>query len=339
MRVEETKYSITEIAHWVRTRDLIVNKSYQRGAELWPNAAKSYFIDTILREFPFPKIYFHEMVDREQRKPKREIVDGQQRVGAIVDFLDNKLVLGQNALEFSGKTFQDLSEDQQEAFYAYTVSVDVIRNADRASILQMFRRMNAYTLPLNEAEKRQAEFFGEFKSWINTTLDEYESIFVDWGLFTTRQVIRMADAELLADLALAVQEGIISTSPKKLKAIYAANDTDFPLYRLLSERVEQTLAYIRAEMSFIQKTFLMKPHMFHSLFCALVLNRWGLQNGEALTGLEPIGSFAVRGEAPQRSLIALGDAYEEKELSKFPEFVRSASEGGNRANQRAIRVQ
>jgi len=37
--------------------------------------------------------------------------------------------------------------------------------------------MNAYTLPLNAPEKRHSEFFGEFKDWVNTILDEYGSVF------------------------------------------------------------------------------------------------------------------------------------------------------------------
>jgi hypothetical protein len=176
MKVEEGKYSIAELVDWYRRRDLIVNKEYQRGGGLWPTHAKSYFIDTIVRSFPFPKIYFHERVDMQTKRPRREIVDGQQRLSTIVDFADDKFALGRNAAELEGKKFSELPEEQQETFYSYTVSVDVIRSADRAEILQMFRRMNAFTLPLNEQEKRYSEFFGEFKDWVNTILDRFLSI-------------------------------------------------------------------------------------------------------------------------------------------------------------------
>ena len=117
MRIEEAKYSIVEIADWVRKRELIVNKEYQRASGLWPLSAKSYFIDTILKGFPFPKIYFHEKVDKELKKPKREIVDGQQRIVTIVEFLDNKLTLS-NSSDFEGQRFEDLEEALKDAFYA-----------------------------------------------------------------------------------------------------------------------------------------------------------------------------------------------------------------------------
>ena len=208
MKVEEGKYSIAELVDWYRRRELVINPEYQRGGGLWPAPAKSYFIDTILRELPFPKVYFHERVDKETKRPRREIVDGQQRLTTIVDFVDGKFALGNNARGVEGKNFNQLTEDQKDSFFSYTVSVDVIRNADRSEILQMFRRMNAFTLPLNAPEKRHSEFFGEFKNWVNTVLDRFGSVLIDWNILTSRQVVRMADAEFIADLALAVEEGI-----------------------------------------------------------------------------------------------------------------------------------
>src|SRR3546814_5571842 len=77
--------------------------------------------------------------------------------------------------KYAGKRFSDLDEEIQNQFVSYTVSVDVIRNATRAEILQMFRRMNAYTLPLNEPEKRHSSFQGAFKWFINHLADELRS--------------------------------------------------------------------------------------------------------------------------------------------------------------------
>ena len=88
MKVEEGKYSIAELVDWYRRRELVVNKEYQRGVGLWPTSAKSYFIDTILKDFPFPKVYFHELIDKETKRPRRQIVDGQQRISTLVEFAD-----------------------------------------------------------------------------------------------------------------------------------------------------------------------------------------------------------------------------------------------------------
>lgn len=337
MRIEEAHYSIVEIAEWVRSRDLIVNKEYQRAPGLWPKTAKSYFIDTILKGFPFPKIYFHEKVDRERRRPKREIVDGQQRIVTMVEFLDNGFVLS-NTSEFEGLSFNDLDDAMKDTFCTYPVSVDVIRNAERTEILEMFRRMNAYTLPLNDAERRQSDFFGEFKSWVNRTLDEFGSIIVDWHVLSSRQILRMLDTELIADLALAIDEGIVSTSPKKLKEIYQRYDVNFTSRQDFDEKIAGTLGFVRSEMSFIAGTHLTKTHIFFSLICALIHNRWGIPGAEAMLDLAPIGEYWTDRDSASTGLRRLAAAHEEKDLTRFAEYVNAASEGGNRANQRIVRT-
>jgi len=338
MKVEEAKYSIAEIVDWYRRKELVINEEYQRGGGLWPVPAKSYFIDTILKDFPFPKVYFHERLDRETKRPRREIVDGQQRISTIVEFIDQKFSLGKNAVGLEGARFDQLSDDVQNRFYSYTVSVDVIRNADRSEILQMFRRMNAFTLPLNAAEKRHSEFFGEFKDWVNTLLDKYGNLLIDWNVFTSRQIVRMADAEFVTDLALAVQEGIVSTSPAKLRALYSTYDKHFDARDSMNEQITDSLNVVLNDFSQLQRTYLTRPHILHSFICALIHNRFGLPNGSQTTDLEPIGQYFYDHDRAISSVTRLAIAHEEKDTEEFPEYVQAASEGGNRAAQRAVRV-
>jgi hypothetical protein len=339
MKVDEGKYSIAELLDWHRRRELVANERYQRGAGLWPTSAKSYFIDTIIREFPFPKVYFYERIDMPTKRPKREIVDGQQRLTTIFEFIDNAFTLTSNAREFSGKKFDDLTDDQKQAFLSYTVSVDVIRNAEPPDILQMFRRMNAYTLPLNEAEKRHSEYFGKFKDWVNTVLDRYGAIFIDWNILTSRQIVRMADAEFVADLALAIEEGIVSTSPTKLRRLYQKYDSDFLSKETLDHEISETFDVLITQLSEVQNTYLTRTHVFHSLFCALLHRRFGLPDTAQLLGTQAQGAFFADRDQAISSLKVLGLAYEQKDNGKFRDFVVAASEGGNRAAQRAVRVQ
>ncbi|WP_109095316.1 DUF262 domain-containing protein [Azospirillum sp. TSH64] len=338
MKVDEAKYSIAEIVDWYKNKELVANKDYQRGTGIWPKTAESYFIDTILKEFPFPKVYFHEHLDKKTRKPMREIVDGQQRIAAIVKFVDGGFALGKNAKGHEGQKFDDLAEDIKESFFSYTISVDVIRNANRSDILQMFRRMNAYTLPLNPAEKRQGEFFGEFKDWVNTILDEYGSILVNWKVFTGKQIIRLADAEFIADLALAVDQGIVSTSPTSLFGLYKKYDADFNERGRFDENIRGAFNVLSVDFSEIQSTYLTRPHILHSLLCALIHNRHGLPGAQEAIGVAPIGQYYVDRGSALEALKRLATAHEEKDTMTYREYVQAASEGGNRINQRKVRV-
>ena len=198
--------------------------------------------------------------------------------------------------------------------------------------------MNAYTLPLNAPEKRHSEFFGEFKDWVNTVLDEFGSILVDWGIFTSRQVVRMADAEFIADVALALEEGIVSTSPNKLLALYKKYDDSFQPRATWNGQISGALNSILTDLSQLQDTYMTKPHVFHSLVCALIHNHDGIPGATDLTGLAPIGAYYADRDRALTSLKRLAAAHEEKDAGEFSGYVKAASEGGNRAAQRGDRI-
>jgi len=54
-RIDTSNDSVIEIRDMLARKELVVNETYQRGSELWPSGARSYFIDTMLNGFPFPK--------------------------------------------------------------------------------------------------------------------------------------------------------------------------------------------------------------------------------------------------------------------------------------------
>ena len=72
--------------------------------------------------------------------------------------------------------------------------------------------------------------------------------------------------------------------------------------------------------------------------CALLHNHFGLPNVEERTGLRPTGRFYGNREVAIASLKRLAAAHEERDVGVLHEYVQAASEGGNRAPQRAIRI-
>ena len=339
MNLDTNNYSISEIKEMLARNDLVVNRGYQRNSRLWPAAPRSYFIDTILNEFPFPKLYFYEFLDRDNRRTKREIVDGQQRVSAMMDFLEDKFPLIRVSEDLNGKRFSDLDEEAQESFLSHPVPVDVIRNAKKSEILEMFRRMNAYTLPLNDAEKRHSTFQGTFKWFINRLATYYADVFIEHGIFTNRQVVRMADSELLAEMILSIEKGIVNSSNKVLSDLYKQYDKDFREEEVYANTIEEAFDFIVNELAELRNTHLMKPYVIHSLFCALIHNKHGLPGIAEKIGLEPIGQSTRDLETAVQSLEALSGAHETRDTQgEFSEYVWSCSGGTNREPRRVVRV-
>src|SRR5262249_53111899 len=65
----------------------------------------------------------------------------------------------------AGRTFRQLSPDIRKHILNYDFSVHVLpSDTDDRQVLQIFARMNATGVKLNEQELRNAEFYGAFKT-------------------------------------------------------------------------------------------------------------------------------------------------------------------------------
>src|SRR5436853_3871836 len=68
---------------------------FQRNS-VWPHAAKAYLIDTILNDRPIPLLFLQRISSAQTGKPGFSVIDGQQRLRAIFEFIDNRFRLTQS---------------------------------------------------------------------------------------------------------------------------------------------------------------------------------------------------------------------------------------------------
>ncbi|TIP37346.1 MAG: hypothetical protein E5X77_35205 [Mesorhizobium sp.] len=148
----------------------------------------------------------------------------------------------------------------------------------------------------------------------------------------------MADAELLAEVSLAIESGIVSTSPASLNKLYSYYDEYFPNKEEFRDKISAAFDYIANHFSNLRNTFLMKPYALQTLIVALIFNRYGIAAINHQIQAESAGVFS---NDPARSAIelqALAEAHEAKELDgPYSEYVWGASGGTNRAPRRAVR--
>lgn len=340
MKIQATAFTIAEIAGMFERQELVVNRTYQRNPGLWPLNAKSYFIDTILNEFPFPKVYFYEMYDKKLKKVRREIVDGQQRLSTITSFANNDFALTSTSQHYKKKRFSDLDEDAQARFMSYSVPVDNILSAGPSEILEMFRRMNSLTVTLNPAEKRHAEFSGPFKWFVNEMADNYSPMLVQFDVLTQKQALRMADAELLTELVQVCIDGIVNKQDTALRGLYKRNDHEFPLEDEIRSQLIELLDFVGQHLGFLKGTFLFKSYAFYSLCAALVYNRFAppALNFTA-AGLHAMGQFWSGSTICAPRLHALAAAHEGQEVDgPFGDYVKACIATTHRVSQRTVRT-
>lgn len=124
-----------------------MDPSYQRGY-VWNEDDKVKLIDSIFHNVDIGKFCFvHKGYNTDCMY---EVVDGKQRMRAILDFYENRF-------PYQGKYFNDLCGKDQSWFENYTISMAELRKADKQSILKYFLLLNRTGKAMDEAQLDNVE--------------------------------------------------------------------------------------------------------------------------------------------------------------------------------------
>src|ERR1041385_1639048 len=151
-------FRISQFIRWHEKDQLILQPKFQRRSA-WEPVARAYLIDTIVRELPLPKVYLRKIVSPKTDLMAYEVVDGQQRLRAILDFHAGELSLNQrHNPDLGGETFNTLPEGVRRSFLEYEISTEVMEKATDPEVWAMFERLNTYTITLNKQEKLNSKW-------------------------------------------------------------------------------------------------------------------------------------------------------------------------------------
>lgn len=160
--------TIEDLYDWYNQKILIVNRRYQRKL-VWSLDEKKALISSIIEEYPIPLLLFVKIKDG------REILDGMQRLEAVMSFVEQKF-------DFQGKYFdlestaltkelKDSGQIQQKApvlsrsvsstFLRYKFAVSEY-SSDDDNIDEVFRRINSNGKTLTKQELRSAGKWSNF---------------------------------------------------------------------------------------------------------------------------------------------------------------------------------
>jgi len=332
------QYPISNLSEWLDQKTLVLNADFQRRP-VWPAQAKTYFIDTILRGRPVPNIYIRTRVDLKTRRSYREVVDGQQRLRTIHEFANNGLVLGASAGEFKGMRYQDLDDQQKQDFLSYPIGVVQLFNADDEDVFDVFRRLNAYGLPVNPQELRHARYSGEFRWAVEYASRRWVELWEKYKVVSLRNRVRMADDELMAQLFGVILEGVVDGGQPTIERLYKTYDVGPPPDT--SQKVDRVLEYIVKNLSEILETSLARSPQFLMLFAAVAHALLGIPIGDMDTDMPERDPRALSDLTIARANLAglseVLDADEREVHSRFAAFKTASAGSTQRIRGRRIR--
>ena len=272
-------YSINDFIEWEDRKQLEISPKFQRRS-VWSPQAKSYLIDTILKDKPLPKIFIRATTDPKTKRTVREIVDGQQRMRAILSFVKDGFKISKiHNEEYGGMTYSELPEDVQADFLKYEISVDLLLDLSDRDVLDIFARLNTYSVSLNKQELFNAKYFGYFKQLVYKLSGDYYTFWTENKIFTERKIVRMAEAELVTDLLIAILDGI--QSKKNAEKYYQAYDETMEDRKEIENNFVNTMNLIGNlfEDTLQDSNFRTVPN-FYGLFIALYHMNYGIPNLE-----------------------------------------------------------
>lgn len=225
---------IKDIYSKFNDEEWIIDKTYQRR-KVWGIKDNIRLIETILLELVIPEIFIWDCdTDPTTGKTITHIVDGQQRINAIFDFIQEKFKLQSKYLIsteiknlYGDLTFSELPDDIKKRIWVYEISVvNLSSTFSRNEIKNMFYRLNLTDYSLNEQEKRNS---------MDSLFGQAAESLADWDfwtkhkVFSPRDIRRMGDVEYCSSILLLCREGIVDqTKQETLDQLYTDFVDEYP---------------------------------------------------------------------------------------------------------------
>lgn len=248
--IPSNSVKIIELYNKIDAGILDTSPDFQRKL-VWKKQHKYSFIETILMNFPFPEVYIASSeMDVETLKSKEIVVDGKQRLTAILDYIK-----GVKDFENQRRVtpFEELTTDEKRDFLNYLVTVKDLKDIEESYIKEIFQRINSTEYSLNANERINAQYGGgEFALFCKqivdanytATADETDivleretkgllnSFFSDNEIFTDNDKARMFDEQYAMLIVSTFLEGDYYGRSSKVNEYLEIYNSSFENYTI-----------------------------------------------------------------------------------------------------------
>ena len=232
--LQPERMTISDVSAKLQANDIYIDDSYQRRS-VWVKKNKVSLIETILMGYPMPEIYLWESEpDPATGKTRLSVVDGQQRLRTISEFIANEFPLTRSNLSkenksssFANKMFDQLEDSERSSLWNYRLNVRILPHyLSKDEIIAIFLRLNETDKSLNPQELRNAKFNGKF---IQAAIDIADFPFWEkYGLFSPAKIRRMNDVLFTSQFLAFLRRGIDGDiSARAINELYDAFNNEY----------------------------------------------------------------------------------------------------------------
>ncbi len=340
-RTERSVYTPTDFLNWREKQSLVITPKFQRRG-VWKTPAKSYFIDTLLRGMPVPPIYLRLVQKEDKTGIAREVVDGQQRIKAVLDYIDGKYRLSTTLkAPWAGSAYARLTPSDRGKIESFSFSTEIFKGISDEEVLNVFSRLNLHSVKLNAQELRNGKYFGHFKQLAYQLALDHLTFWRKHKIFSEVSIARMLEVELTSELLIAGHAGMQDKKTSVDKFYHELNDA-YTGKAADEKRFRQTMGEISEvfDGDLAESEFHRAP-LFYTLYCTVYHYAFGIPKEQRRTPKKVLTiakQISLRDAALHLSEI-VSVAREEKGNvpKKYAEFVAACLSQTDNIKPRKIR--
>ena len=304
MNIRERDERLKRVCEDIESEEILLQPDFQRG-EVWNSAKKKLLVDTILRKWHIPPVHVVVMADGSY-----EVLDGQQRLTAIRDFVDNRFAIDGNIQPkddvisaLHGKRYRDLEGEIKREFDRYTLKINEINDYNPGEPSELFHRLNQ-TVKLTSSEARNA-IYGTMRNAIALLVDRMDDRNVNkeilgfsnsrmsYNDLLSRIIIYLENNSLRAKLSesilngryrddVQVEEFIIKAIEFSIDSLSYFNEVkeDFEFSPTLTKASSLNWMYLLCNIYINNQDF--APHDLEKPFFALEVARTAVKGNESI---------------------------------------------------------
>lgn len=277
MRRKQTP-SLTQTVsiHSIHTqRDIYLNKPDYQRSKVWDKKKKQHLIQSILLGSYIPPVVVFP--DALRGNMLLSILDGQQRMSAIVDFIDNRFATGKSKLNepglgflYPGRFFRELPQEAKDQILGYQLTFSVLQTTEDALLRYVYRSLQNLT-QLTSGETLRS--YASYAEQLATEIAEHDFFS---RIYTGKDDRQQSFTMAFYPLGIEDAGGLVHLDKTKLSSI-AMGRYDERLNEAIKLRVLDNLTYCLFAFDGIQtkvktSVILMYQAIYFLDFCGYNLN-------------------------------------------------------------------